>query len=47
MSIPVGMDALAFDPLDEVVMSILADVQTLAGQDDFYMNYSSGLGVDG
>lgn len=47
MSIAVGMDALALDPLDQVVISILADVQTLAGQDDFYMNYSPGLGVDG
>lgn len=38
-----GADTFILDPLDQNMMSLLAATEALAGQDDFCMNYISGV----
>lgn len=39
MSAAMGMDAYILDPLDQTIMSLLAASRTLAGQDEYCMDY--------
>lgn len=43
MNVAMGMDAFILDPLDRGMMSSLAAAQALAGQDEYCMNYISGV----
>lgn len=43
MSVCNGMDAFILDPLDEQVMSLLTAAQVLAGQDEYCLNFISGV----
>lgn len=43
MSIAVGMDSFILDPLDQAMMSLLVAANTLAGQDEYCMDYLSGV----
>lgn len=43
MSIAAGMDAFILDPLDQQIMSQLAAAKALASQDEYCMDYISGV----
>ncbi|MHB1654719.1 MAG: methyltetrahydrofolate cobalamin methyltransferase [Desulfitobacteriaceae bacterium] len=43
MSVAVGMDSFILDPLDEVMMSLLAASRALASQDEFCLDYITGV----
>lgn len=43
MSVAVGMDSFLLDPLDEVMMSLLAASRALAAQDEYCMDYITGV----
>lgn len=43
MSVIKGVDTFILDPLDQTTMSVLAATEALAGQDDFCMDYISGV----
>jgi len=43
MSVARGMDAFILDPLDQAMMSLLVAATTLAGQDEYCMNYIAGV----
>lgn len=43
MSVALGMDAFILDPLDQTLMSLLTAARTLAGQDEYCMDYIAGV----
>lgn len=43
MSLTMGMDAFILDPLDQTLMSLGAAAKALAGQDEYCMEYISGV----
>ena len=43
MSVAMGMDAFILDPLDQAMMSLLAASRTLAGKDEYCMDYIAGV----
>lgn len=43
MSAAMGMDAYILDPLDQTIMSLLAASQTMAGHDEYCLDYISGV----
>ncbi len=43
MSVARGMDAFILDPLDQTLMSLLSASKTLAGQDEFCMDYIASV----
>ena len=43
MSVAAGMDAFILDPLDQTIMSLASAAYTLAGHDEYCMEYISGV----
>lgn len=43
MSVAMGMDAFILDPLDQTLMSLAAAARALAGQDEYCLEYISGV----
>lgn len=43
MSVAMGMDAFILDPLDQTIMSLLSASRTMAGYDEYCMDYIAGV----
>lgn len=43
MSVAMGMDAFILDPLDQTIMSLLFASRTMAGYDEYCMDYIAGV----